>query len=405
MLKCEVEGVKQTKGIPQGGVLSPLLANIVLNEFDWWISSQYETAPLREKDEKCYSWYFKTKKKTKLKEIYLVRYADDFKIICKNYTTAVKILEASKKWLKERLNLTVSEEKTKIINLKNNYSNFLGIRIKAQKSKKKYTAKSRISKDRLIKIKQTIKESIKMIQRYHDSRSVYVYNTIIMGVHNYYSKATNVFKDMKEIHFRMTPVLRCRLKQIGSYGYHHSTIIGFETKYFKKGTYKTWKVADEPLIPIADVNYKTNKAYKKSICNYTVSGRAELGYIELELKLALLELQNELITNENVKLHDNKISKFSMQNGKCCVSKVFLKKGNREFHHIKPRHLGGTDAYKNLCWVSKSVHKLIHCTNQEKINEYLNKVFNESGLDEKFIIKKVNKLRAEADLKEIALEI
>lgn len=34
-----------TKGTPQGGILSPLLANIVLNELDWWVSSQWETMP------------------------------------------------------------------------------------------------------------------------------------------------------------------------------------------------------------------------------------------------------------------------------------------------------------------------------------------------------------------------
>lgn len=36
-----------TKGTPQGGILSPLLANIVLNEFDWWISSQWENIPTK----------------------------------------------------------------------------------------------------------------------------------------------------------------------------------------------------------------------------------------------------------------------------------------------------------------------------------------------------------------------
>ena len=30
------------RGTPQGGILSPLLANIVLNELDWWIASQWE---------------------------------------------------------------------------------------------------------------------------------------------------------------------------------------------------------------------------------------------------------------------------------------------------------------------------------------------------------------------------
>jgi retron-type reverse transcriptase len=34
-------------GTPQGGILSPLLSNIVLNELDWWVSKQWETMPTR----------------------------------------------------------------------------------------------------------------------------------------------------------------------------------------------------------------------------------------------------------------------------------------------------------------------------------------------------------------------
>ena len=42
MLKAEIEGEGfPTRGTPQGGILSPLLANIVLNELDWWIDSQW----------------------------------------------------------------------------------------------------------------------------------------------------------------------------------------------------------------------------------------------------------------------------------------------------------------------------------------------------------------------------
>ncbi|MCR6840898.1 reverse transcriptase domain-containing protein [Bacillus thuringiensis] len=113
LLKAEIvnEGVPQ-KGTPQGGILSPLLSNIVLNELDWWVSNQWETIktshPYKGNSEK-----YRALKKSKLKECFLIRYADDAKILCRDYVTALKMFEATKDFLRTRLHLDISLEKIK----------------------------------------------------------------------------------------------------------------------------------------------------------------------------------------------------------------------------------------------------------------------------------------------------
>src|SRR5690625_6067981 len=73
---------------------------------------------------------YKDMRKSNLKEIYIVRYADDFKIFCRKRNDANKIFHAVTQWLKERLSLDISKEKSKIVNLKKHKSEFLGFEMK-----------------------------------------------------------------------------------------------------------------------------------------------------------------------------------------------------------------------------------------------------------------------------------
>ena len=125
-------------------LVSPLLSNIVLNELDWWVASQWENIPTEtdyikriypngtpDKSRQVYHL-----RKTKLKECYIVRYADDFKIFCRKRADAVKMFEATKLWLKDRLGLEISPEKSKIVNLKRHCSDFLGVKLKVREKGK-----------------------------------------------------------------------------------------------------------------------------------------------------------------------------------------------------------------------------------------------------------------------------
>ncbi len=133
-----------TKGTPQGGILSPLLANVNLNEFDWWISNQWETFKAKKVKPRLKDgiWSNDTvtyclSKTSKMKPMYIVRYADDFKIFTNTRRNAEKIFEATQMWLEERLKLPISTEKSKVTNLKKQQSEFLGFTLKAVKKGKK----------------------------------------------------------------------------------------------------------------------------------------------------------------------------------------------------------------------------------------------------------------------------
>jgi RNA-directed DNA polymerase len=140
MLKAEIDGEGiPARGVPQGGLLSTLLSNVVLNDLDHWVAGQWEffplTQPQKSRDSERY-----VKIRTNLKEGYLVRYADDFKIICRDWKSAQKWYHAVVMYLKDRLKLEVSPEKSQIINLRKRESEFLGFTIRANKKGKKRVA-------------------------------------------------------------------------------------------------------------------------------------------------------------------------------------------------------------------------------------------------------------------------
>ena len=398
MLTAEVENYGTlNKGLPQGGVLSPLLANIVLNEFDWWISSQWETFKSRHnydltriKNGREYidkSGMYRALRTQKLKEVFIVRYADDFKIFCRNYKDAKNIYEASKKWLSERLKLEVNESKSGITNLKRNSTEFLGFRIKAVPNKNKYTARTSMSETSKKNAIAKLTNQLKRIQKNPRSTEVFKLNAIILRLQNYYKRATMVSKDFADIAFIVERRLHNRFKK-------NITTTGNTPKNFQKlyphwNTYKPIFLYGVRVFIISDVKMDVPIKFQQTISNYTQAGRNQIHQKQKVADKNILEyLIANPIQNQSIEYNDNRISKYIAQKGNCAVTGLPLQVGQMDCHHKKPKFMGGTDKYQNLTFILSDVHKLIHATDEKTITKYIRKL----KLDEQSK-RKINELR------------
>lgn len=397
MLKAEIEGEgKSVKGTPQGGILSPLLANIVLNELDWWLDSQWANAKRNPNEKNPVdqdNFIQKLKRKAKrdeieLKELYFVRYADDFKIFCRNRETAEKVFHATKLWLKDRLTLDISDEKSKITNLRKRESEFLGFSLRGRKRKVtkrdwitaskyvtidtvEFTCISRISDNAMRSIKTTLCEAVKELQKDQSHRAIELYNAKVRGIQNYYKIASHVSSSLGAISFSHNKVIWNRLK-------NHLTIVKKESlgETFNKryGDFNgiIYSMSGVALYPLEACKTSKPMAYPKKRNLYSEEGRM---YINLSMDKLVSSGLHHLIRfplrNESVELNLNRQSKYAQQRGRCIVSGEPLILNGFDVHHLIPRSSGGTDEYKNLVLVNRKYHRLIHSNNTDEIKNLL----------------------------------
>jgi len=146
------------EGTPQGGVISPLLANIYLNPLDWLLSEA---------------------------GMEMVRYADDIVVLCHNPHAAEQALELVRRW-SEGAGLELHPLKTKVVSMEEdgNYFDFLGYRFKQSR---KHQRVRRYLRPKSVK---KLKENLKQYTRRNNGNSLEVIiakaNTILKGWFGYF---------------------------------------------------------------------------------------------------------------------------------------------------------------------------------------------------------------------------
>lgn len=395
--------IRNDNGTPQGGILSPLLANVYLHSFDKWVAKQFEEFTTRHEYSK-HDHKLRGLKSSNLKPGYLIRYADDWVLVTNNKSHAYRWKTVIKNFLQKELKLELSEEKTRITNIRHKPIEFLGFKykvvLKGVKGKKKKDKKTRyISQitpsDK--KIKRKVKELRATLTSLgkrlsHDKLSnaqlILAYNSKVRGLINYYSYATES-PIMDREGYKLRKKTFNLLSRRGGVLHPINKCINLADKYPKR-TQKTLAIKTEVgYIGIMHLNLtKMNEnLYKQKVQNetpYSPSGRKLIerrkGTKEFSVRLdeitslSLLEKVRKKLVNSpryNFEYFMNRGYAFNRDRGKCRITGVPLGKHNLHVHHINPNlPLEEVNKLPNLACVDKEIHKAIH--NEVDMSSILN---------------------------------
>jgi len=410
MLKAGVldELATTTRGTPQGGIISPLLANIYLHKLDKWIVREWEEKKIEyektEKDKKTkekkktkhkYKNHHKeidALKKTNLKPAYLIRYADDWILITNTKSNAEKWKKRIEKYLDTNLKLTLSPDKTFITNVREKPIHFLGFRYKQipGKSRTGWITCTRPDDKRLKAKVDELRKHIRQIRRYNGKQLIHqinVVNSKIIGIGNYYEPATMVNVELNKYAYSLGYTAYKSLKGKGGKFTPANKVNNLINRHKEYTT-------DIPAIQLEGITVgvtnlgftEWDKAYLKNPIEtpYTPEGR--IAYYkrtsktqakardDITLSLTTSELISKGMTQPlyNFEYLMNRAYAFNRDKGKCRICGESIAGHELETHHIDPNlPIEKVNKVPNLASTHRNCHKLIH--NGTDVSRMVNK--------------------------------
>lgn len=396
-------------GTPQGGIISPLLANIYLNNFDWMVAEMFEEHPAKYQVKNPSTNGYARLRRRGHQPCYLVRYADDWVILCEQKETALRILAKVEKYFRHVLKLELSSEKTLITNIRETPAKFLGFDIIAEKArlKNKIVGKALPNKknieSKVREISSDIKKLVRCTNDHYIVAEIEVINSKIVGLSNYFKfgNCKRLFSSLDNRLTDRTYQTFCKIYGKKNWDNHRIEAHKLDNRRerHKGRDCKVYFVkVDEVNIGLTRMDF-TNSVlamnFNQDLTPYTLNGR--LLYAKKygrKSKLSRPTLYNpeslRMVAVRRIKLNDNKSVLYNfeyMMNreyafnrdlGACKACKVDLTVANYHCHHNKPfLSLDKINKVSNLSSVCRDCHKLIHGTGMvndskrmAKINKY-----------------------------------
>lgn len=374
--------INTQKGTAQGSILSPILANIYLNSFDWMIGKQYQFPTQRCK------FINSDKKRLRSNGVipkHLIRYADDWVILTTTEGEATRILRKLLKYFKAKLKVELSEEKTVITDMTKKPVKFLGFNIIAEKPRstpskpnpenivgKVYPNPKRVSKQ-ISKITQEIRKLKTIPNNIQRAIQIEKINSIITGIAEYWKIsicgkvfnridnnvdccAYTVFRKIynEDIKWHKYPMKELNNRPQRHKGYD-SKVFGVELDGMKIGitkafiTHSRWEKYpfNQKMTPYTAIGrelYEKQNTRKRQPLN-----RPPL-YSQADLQNA--KCKDSIY---NFEYYMNREYAYNRDRGKCRKCKLHLGQGNRVCNHKDMTlPLNQINKVQNLVWKCKS---------------------------------------------------
>lgn len=315
-----------TTGVPQGGIISPIIANMVLNGLEEAIKNSVR---------KLKGGI--TKQKTNV-----VRYADDFIVTCVSKEIITEnIIPAITEFLQIR-GVKLNMEKTRITTIDKGFD-FLGFNIRKYNNNNIEKLLTKPSKKSITKFKRNISYLIKKYNNLDGVRLTLLLNPVIRGWGNYYSSGASkeIFTQMD--HYIWSCLWKWTKRKNPNMGTKKR-----KSLYFKEVKGRDWlfpKEKDTHLITMAKIPIIRHKLVSND-------------------KNPYLSENYDYYEKRNIKKHLDfntlKRKLYLKTKGLCLVCNTPLDPNQElDVHHILAKKEGGADNIKNLLLIHTTCHKQI----------------------------------------------